>query len=348
MQSKREYWVKAPGQSGRKSFAIFERRNRGKGKTLRLPEVDAVNAALKAGTLDLQTARAEVDRVKARLQEEAGKVQSSRIAICDVNERLGERWFKKTYGRKKIAKDSARSARSSLRRALASLGNSSLLTAKVEELQRKVDRLEPGRQRRAASVLNRLLAFAGRSEDRLFAAPEEQPLPTHLTPAEFSAFLKRVPEELRLPLEVAFATGCRLGEVFALAQYSAKTRAVHVAGQMLESGALKVTKTRRSRWAAVSPEGEDAVLRWLKVPQEEKRRLRRVAWSRVARKASGGKVCFHDLRHSYAIAALVAGVPLTWVAQSLGNSVAVCQRYYAGFSLSDEGAAAVRALWKAS
>lgn len=341
---RREYWVKAP-KGARRTFAILERRERKKSKTLRLPEVDAVNAALKAGTLDLESARAEVDRVKARLQAEAAPVHSSRIAICEVNAELGERWFRKTYGRKKIAQDSARSARSALRRALASLGDTSLLTAKVEELQRQVDRLEPRRQRRAVATLNRLLAFAGRAEDRLFAAPEEQPLPAHLTPAEFSAFLALVPEDLRLPLEVAFATGCRLGEVFALAQFSQKTRAVHVAGQMLANGTLKVTKTRRSRWAAVSPEGEAAVRRWLEVPQEERRRLRRLPWSRVVRKASGGRVCFHDLRHSYAIAALVAGVPLTWVAQSLGNSVAVCQRYYAGFSLTDEGALAVRRVW---
>ena len=50
---------------------------------------------------------------------------------------------------------------------------------------------------------------------------------------------------------------------------------------------------------------------------------------------------WHDLRHSYAIFLLTKGVPIQLVAQSMGNSVSVCEKHYAGFVLTDVGISAI-------
>lgn len=46
------------------------------------------------------------------------------------------------------------------------------------------------------------------------------------------------------------------------------------------------------------------------------------------------RLTYHDLRHSYAIRLLSKGIILDLVAQSLGNSSAVCQEYYSGYVLT--------------
>lgn len=68
---------------------------------------------------------------------------------------------------------------------------------------------------------------------------------------------------------------------------------------------------------------------------------RRKRWAEIAKKIRP-ELRFHDLRHSYAIELLNHGVSLSLTAQALGNSVQVCQEYYAGFELSDEGLDVIR------
>jgi hypothetical protein len=45
---------------------------------------------------------------------------------------------------------------------------------------------------------------------------------------------------------------------------------------------------------------------------------------------------FHDLRHSYAVYLIGKGMSLDWVAQSLGNSRDVCERFYKSHILQDD------------
>lgn len=46
---------------------------------------------------------------------------------------------------------------------------------------------------------------------------------------------------------------------------------------------------------------------------------------------------WHDLRHSYAVLLIGRGATITLVAQSMGNSVKVCEEYYSGYVLTSEG-----------
>ena len=55
---------------------------------------------------------------------------------------------------------------------------------------------------------------------------------------------------------------------------------------------------------------------------------------------------FHALRHCYAINLLSMGVSMSLVAQSLGNTLSVCQQYYVGFELTNDSIDAIQAIVK--
>jgi integrase len=114
----------------------------------------------------------------------------------------------------------------------------------------------------------------------------------------------------------------------------------------------KQTKTRRSRIAFVSLHGREYLRTWFSVPEHEKNKLRKSDLAKIFREACKRAfpdrpekhLKFLDLRHSYAIHFIRNGASISLVAQSLGNSVSVCQEYYAGFSLTPETVIAMKNL----
>jgi lysophospholipase L1-like esterase len=77
-----------------------------------------------------------------------------------------------------------------------------------------------------------------------------------------------------------------------------------------------------------------------------KEKLRKIEYSFLIKKA--GRITFpkdnekqnlktHDCRHSYAVHLLSSGVSISLIAKSLGNSVLVCEKYYLGYALQEEG-----------
>lgn len=260
---------------------------------------------------------------------------------------LLERYWKVEYRHRDIL--SARNMRRSLERAIEFMGDMPLATTPQDEIQERLNKRCPDAnlQRRMASRLNQLIRFLGRGfKLRLKRRPASDV--RHVTESEFRKLLPHIPEGMRLPCEVAFATGLRLGEVFAMTP--AKLRAgtlpgVFVDRQMDETGTIRETKTRRDRTAVILSGWADRVTEWAAVPLEEKRRLREIRWASIVRQASlkafpkdkTKRLVYHDLRHSYAIAMLIRGASISDVANLLGNSVVVAQMFYTGFAMTAEG-----------
>lgn len=328
-----EYFLKTPNKT-RRTFAIIERLDRAHNKTLKLERLDAINALYKSGALTLVDARAQSMGLVKELQT-AGR-PSPRFS--DANQSLFNAYWVARYERRKTAPDSKRSARNKYNRALDSLGGLPITSATIHELQTALDKLPARRQRRAVGCINRLLAFAGRTEllmpERSIARPVR-----YLTPLEFSRILLHLPVVCHLPAQVAFYTGMRQGEVFAATQYIERDQSVAVTSQLTRSNKLSETKTRRARSAFVLPEGVEVVRTWLAVPMGEREKVRALNWAGIIRRACRAArvptpCVFHDLRHSYAMELLSRGVSIDLVALSLGNSVTVCQMHYIGYALT--------------
>jgi len=140
----------------------------------------------------------------------------------------------------------------------------------------------------------------------------------------------------------AFATGGRLGEIFAMTKTVGAKRAVYIDRQMKMDLTYGPTKNKRSRWIKVLEELWPDTQNWLKVSEAERKALRRERWADIVRgacktafpKDPEKHLKFHDLRHSYAIHCLSKGLTLEQVAKALGDSIVVVQEYYTGFVLT--------------
>jgi site-specific recombinase XerD len=102
----------------------------------------------------------------------------------------------------------------------------------------------------------------------------------------------------------------------------------------------RLPKNRKERKALIIPDYENAVREWIKIPLEARLSFRKRAISLLTRRASQKALqrdlTFHDLRHSYCIYLISKGASLSLVAQSIGDSIKVTERYYSGFSLTSE------------
>jgi integrase len=336
-----EYWIKKPGGT-RKRFAIVERESRqGKAKQVKDARIDSINQQFVAGTLTLEEAHALIHRIKSEYQSKL-KQHSN---FNDANLVLFSRYWDARYSRRKIDPDSVRSARNNYQRAIKAVGALSLAGSSIEEIQRALDRLTNSRQRRAAGCINRLLAFCGRVE-RVESVRKQRVKISYLNPIEFNSMLQHVPSPLRLPVQVAFYTGMRVGEVFGDNHFNDLNQSVMVTWQSDDALEEKDTKTGEVRDAVVLGAGIEIVKEWLSIPLTKRLELRAKRWSDIV-----GRACvlaglaprtFHDLRHSYAIELLTRGAPLELVSLSLGNSVSVCQEYYVGFVLTSAMAQALK------
>lgn len=149
----------------------------------------------------------------------------------------------------------------------------------------------------------------------------DPPRDRHLTPAEIAA-VERVAGDWWLPIELTLAAGLRQGELL-----RAKIEDLD-----LENGAIVVRhgKSRRSRRRVPLQGRVVADLRgwiasqWLEAhdpifPGVTRYRLVR-AWRRIRKAAGIPEVRWHDLRHTWGVYCVRAGVPLTDLQRWMGHS----------------------------
>lgn len=339
----------------RKSFAIVQDTLRANGTrtqaTLRHETVIALNKLMAEGVKSEAEVEVELRQLIDRFHDE-NKKRFGVVSFHEDNLKLLDEYWRRRY-EFRTTKDKY-SAKCRLKRAIEAVGMLSLTSADSSALQRAVNRARKGnRQRDTVAALNQMLAFAGRSI-RLSMARKERRKVKYITPEDFKKVLPQVPENFRTLFITLIATGCRVGEAFALERSDLKGDVLYVETQLDRDELERETKNGRTRHTIVMAEFLDTVKKWVSTPIEKRAEIRRYPHAKIMTAACEAifpdepekHLCAHDLRHSYAIWLLTKGVNLTLVAQALGNSVAVCQEYYAGFELTPDSIQAVKSILK--
>lgn len=329
------------------------------------PSLDTINNLYEKGTqtfeqLDKQAVelRRRLSRADKGLPESVIFNQENLSLLGEFHEPASGTYWKEVYGRKKRIID-RRSSYYDLRRAIEAVGLLSLVAASEEELQGALEahKWPDNKQRRVVSRLQPILKWLGRTDIKLEKARPEKRLVRHLTTTEFTVVYKHLESpEIKALCALAITSGMRLGELFAINKVEGDPRYIQVLWQVDKEGKLRETKTREDRKAYLLPGGQEALKAWCEIDEPTRLRLRGMNLASIVKAAcvkafpaDPNKHCvFHDLRHSYAIELLSKGVPLSFVARSLGNSELVCEKHYTGKVLTDGFIEAIDSLIKKS
>ena len=354
------YSWKGPGH-GRASFTIYKDvvhpDDRRECTTLDDQRIVAINRAFKAGTQSYDTCKVQIKEIIAELYKELER-QRGIVVHCDENLKLFNEFWAKEYAHRTLI-DPYATVRE-FHRYIYALGALSLYSANRDELQAKVNAAFRGNiQRRAVQRLTQILKYIGRDQVKLRKNRPEHYHVTYLTQEEFNRVLNFVEGRVeRALMTLCFYSGVRIGEAYALEAKSFKEHnsTLRIINQLDKFSVKRQTKNRRERTAYLCPEGVQAFHNWVAITDAERRaeinrqHASRYLMKKYCRKAfpddESKHLTFHALRHCYAIHLLSRGVSLSLVAQSLGNSLTVCQQYYTGFELTTDSIEAINNIMK--
>lgn len=343
-----DFLVKRPGKGGRATFAIVRIDHlpgqKPVRKTLKTPEIAALNSNLKSKLLTLEQANHQVDKVivpelkrRAGLQEKL----SDESRILDANWKLFRKVWKEDYSLRRLRENSVISADVDFRAALKLVEPHSLMTTDRETLQRHWDKVVSGnRSRKYGHYVNTLLKAAGR-DFTLNVAEKVLNEVDYLTVDDFKTFQEHlfyVPAKLLA--DVLFGTGVRIGEAFMFTERMLKpNRSIYVSQQMYENGKIGPPKNK-PHTTVLLPQFEDSYREWCRLKDRALYRTKLDRRIRAAAKEAfpdpERQISPHDLRHSYAIHMLGMGLGLSDIAMLLGDNEQTVREHYIGFVMADQ------------
>ena len=295
--------------------------------------------------LDFETAFAKVKVIREQLYKERD-IEKRKSVFNQVNLKILESYWESEYSHRSLVDE--KSMYHDLKRAIECAGSLSLTVCTLTELQKEINRRfigSPNKQRRVVTRLNQILKFLGR-DFQLRKVKEEWNDVKYLTPEEMAEVTRNLKDENFATLcWLGLLTGLRIGEIFSLRPERVQQTYLRVVKQVDTTNKLRQLKNRKPKKTYLLQGSHEYLSKWFDLEQTTKDRLRTINHARILKAACvkafpamSQKHCvFHDLRHSYAIHLLGKGVPIAQVAQSLGNSISVCEKYYTGFILTDHG-----------
>ncbi len=320
----------------RQSFSILKQTIKPNGKKeskiLKISVLDAINKRYKYSK-DFNTCLMQAKEVRKDLYDEQQK-KEVQIVWHQDNIKILDDYWKDEYEDRDII--DSNSAYNRLHRAITAVGNKSLVSTDKKTLQEQINKNNNGnKQREIISAINQLLKYL----DRDFKLNKNRSTKHKIVYVTFDDFKENIDKikdrRIKALHWIAITTGMRIGEIFAIRKENYHKNIINILGQIDRKQNQRETKNRRNRKAYILKEGRKWTKYWCELPEKDKLELRNRKISDITNFIFGVK--FHDLRHSYAIKLISKGVSLSLVAQSLGNNITVCQEYYAGFTLSDEG-----------
>jgi integrase len=312
------------GAGKRSTFALYWRDKNGTHSKISDERLDAINKQLLAGSIDGIEAEGQVKRLKQQL---CG-ARTAQNLFSKQNKKVLDAFFEAEYSTKDNV--DLTSAFNDYRRAIEVLGQVPLASASLHEMQKLLKPFKATKQRRLATRLNSLLRYLGRSERLRLNKPELLEV-SYLTASEVKSICAYLKPEVQILARFLYSSGCK--------------RTLFVNSQIDGKGKRKPPKGGRARKSFVrNVDVIEPLLQMLPILLKRSRSQMTREFKAAALKAISKPAVLHDLRHSYAIELIKEGVPLKFVANSLGNSNAVCERYYVGYILDDESIDAIEAI----
>lgn len=342
-----KFYIKRPREKERrKSFSIIKRTTYKDGRlsneSIHHPALESINMQFLLGVLTSEDAIKNIKKLVNGLYRDLGLLKPTAVFNND-NQKILDSYWKSEYVHRDI---NLKTAYTDFTRVIRLLGNTSIVSASQSEIQQIANQFKGDHQRRIVGRLNSILKYLNRHHEvKLRMARRVRPKVKYWNDEEFLRIITLIePYELKVLCKVCFYTGVRLGEAFAIERNSLKPnkKTIAVETQMDEDDEEKPPKWGSTRPAYIRPEGIEAIEEWIKIKSNltMSRNALRKRLKTVCQKLFVGDVekhgTFKELRHSYAIALLMRNVGLSLIAQSMGNSEAVCQRYYAGFQLNPD------------
>jgi len=332
------------GKGKRRRFALSQKVGKAF-KLLTSEELESINENYVSGVITAKQALDKVEELVQQLYKERDQ-HKPQVVHMPANIRVLNKYWDMVYSDRELV--DRETMFNDIKRAVGSVGKLSLISATKTQLQQTVNEFykqSPNLQRRAVTRLNQLLKFLNRGF-QLSKVRERMEEIQHLSMREWMKVSDRIEDKgFKILCWVAMTTGCRLGEIFAISDTNVnwKKNYINVSTQIDKDFKRRTTKNRRSRKAFLLDEGQEWLKLWLDISDSEKERLRTIHHADKLKEAcekvfsnQNKFIKFDDLRHSYAVHLLSKEVPLSFVAQSLGNSHKVCEKYYVGFVLADE------------
>jgi len=313
-------------------------------KPIEHESLSSLNERYKSGELPLEEASLYVNRILLPALKKDFRIPEAQlvnVVICDGNLRIFNSFWAAHYRRKKI--ESPETARSHFNFALRMLEPLSL-HAHIDDIQRHWDdRLKGTRHKRYGARLNQLLKFIGRAE-RLSLDKRNPPETRWVTWDELQKINVRVADPVLRDLYSAlWATGCRLGELFAIKKEEVRADFSFIVERQLAYNRKPkaYTKNRRKHKTIVLPQGHEAFARWLDVEDKLKYRKRAshplIYASREVFPSDPAKwMSPHKLRHSFVHFLVEKGVSLHRIKDLIGDTLKTTEETYAGWVIADE------------
>jgi integrase len=341
----RTYDIRRPA-GARKTYGLTDPGR----KAVEDARIDRVNEDLMAGVsrdlLEARMRQIKADYDKTVVIPELNNLENSRAAEEYLAHHFSERLTRRPHA-----------YRWDILQAVRECGTLSLYTVSQKELQAHINKKllhTPLRHRRTAARLNAILIYLKRGFALAMAEDPESEI-AYIGLADFKEKILQVKEPHRCLVGAAFATGARLGELFAM-EKSKSTGLVYIGRQwsLPEWGDVKgreltvehinkkaLLKNKKKHYAFIIPELEHFVDEWLKIPEEKKEKMRlQEHISRLTYKQCKKvfNLRFHDMRHSYAVHLGVKGFSTTEIGQFLGDDDKTVRKYYLKY-IDDSGAA---------
>lgn len=346
--SKPEFVLRKPNTGRRKRFSIMKRQKiegKWKTETIKNKKIDSINTMFLKGALDFASAERQLRAVIDSLYREIG-IRKLKFTTHKDNLKLFEKYWDDQYAHRILEDED--SAKFELLRAINAIGDNSLYTASASELSRELKKRFSGdrnKWRRIVSKLNQLLKYIKRTDVLLYFPKKERKAVKYITENELKKVILFIDDDLtRTLVNVLFYSGVRLSEAFSIDETTpiSNYRYLYIDSQITEHGTSKPTKNDKIRNAYFFKDGVSFLKKW--ISSEKTFDVGRTAllkrFKRACEKAFPKNpskwLCLHDLRHSYAKMLFSRGVSTSLVAQSIGDSVRVCEDHYLGWDVSEE------------
>lgn len=325
------YYIKRPA-ADRHIYSIYTQVLKPDGTTsnhtLKLPELDALNADFLAGIVTRQQMEKFVTSIKNKLSNKQD------IPLNIDNAEQLERFFIEYFRSRPFIIDKQATI-NKYKRAINVLGELSIRECTQAQATDKLLAVKPSTvQAEAAHKLNTLFRWSGRLIKLPIAKPVSSAL-NFITESELQKVTMALEPTIAAAVIASFYSGVQVGELLASKDNKLNKHVIRVSWQVDKLGKKRLPQGNKKREAFIHEKGIKAYNQFANRPDEPeitRHMLNKLFKAGCYKSLRRKNLIWADLRHSYAIFLASQGVDFGLIAKSIGLSRQVCELRYSEYS----------------